>query len=100
MSARTAVIILNWNSHQMTADCIRSLLGASVETYDVVVVDNGSQDGSVQLLAREFPEITVLPQVHNLGFAAGCNVGIRHALARGAEYILLLNNDTYAGAGF
>lgn len=100
MSARTVVIILNWNNHQMTANCIRSLLPIDAKTFDVVVIDNGSQDESVQCLTQEFPQITVLPQASNLGFAAGCNVGIRHALACGAEYILLLNNDTYAGTGF
>jgi len=100
MSARTAVIILNWNSQQMTSDCIRSLLAMDATSYEVVLVDNGSSDGSVQSLAREFPGITVLPQDHNLGFAAGCNVGIRHALARGMEYILLLNNDTYVAPDF
>ena len=63
-------------------------------------MDNGSTDGSPQRLAREFPKITVLTQNYNLGFAAGCNAGIRHALARGAEYVLLLNNDTYVAPEF
>jgi N-acetylglucosaminyl-diphospho-decaprenol L-rhamnosyltransferase len=62
MNARTAVIILNWNNHQMTSDCISSLLAMDAKSYEVVVVDNGSSDGSAQRLAREFPQITVLPQ--------------------------------------
>jgi hypothetical protein len=68
--------------------------------YEIMVVDNGSTDGSAQSLAQEFPQITVLSQNRNLGFAAGCNVGMRHALAKGAEYILLLNNDTYVARDF
>jgi len=100
MSARTAIIILNWNSPQLTADCIRSLLAMDAKDYEVVVVDNGSSDGSAQWLPREFPQITVLPQSCNLGFAGGCNAGIRYALERNVEYILLLNNDTYVASDF
>ena len=84
----------------MTRYCIRSLLAMEANNYGIVVVDNGSSDGSPQRLAREFPQVTVLTQNYNLGFAAGCNAGIRHALARGVEYILLLNNDTYVAPDF
>jgi GT2 family glycosyltransferase len=84
----------------MTANCLRSLMAMGAEGYEIVVVDNGSIDGSAQSLAKEFPEVTVLPQDRNLGFAAGCNVGMRHALQRGTEYILLLNNDTCVAKDF
>jgi GT2 family glycosyltransferase len=94
MTPRTAVIILNWNGHKMTTECIRSVLAMNVQDCDVIVVDNGSTDGSVEMLMREFPQITLLPQKTNLGFAAGCNVGMRYALGHGAEYVLLLKNDT------
>jgi hypothetical protein len=100
MSARTAVIILNWNSREMTADCIRSILAMDATKYDIMVVDNGSRDGSVSYLRNEFPNVTVFPQDNNLGFAAGCNIGMRHALAEGFEYILLINNDTAVDSGF
>jgi hypothetical protein len=100
MSPRVAVVILNWNSCQMTSDCIRSVLAMDSQSHEIVVVDNGSTDGSAQSLKREFPQITVLPQDRNLGFVAGCNVGIRHAVARDMEYILLLNNDTYVAPDF
>ena len=79
----------------MTAECIRSLLAMDGADFEIIVVDNGSTDGSVERLPQEFPQITVLPQGRNLGFAAGCNVGMRYALANGGEYILLLNNDTF-----
>jgi GT2 family glycosyltransferase len=92
--SRTTVVVLNWNSHEMTAECIRSLLAMDGAERKILVVDNGSTDGSVELLPQEFPQITVLPQGRNLGFAAGCNVGMRHALAAGAVYVLLVNNDT------
>lgn len=100
MSSRTSIVILNWNNYQMTSDCVRSLLAMDCDDYQIVIVDNGSTDGSPQRLAFEFQRITVLPQSCNLGYAAGCNVGIRHALSLGAEYILLLNNDTYVAPDF
>jgi len=99
-TSRTTVVILNWNSHEMTAECIRSLLAMDGVDFEILVVDNGSTDGSVDILAQEFPQITVLPQERNLGFAAGCNVGMRHALANNAEYVLLLNNDTLVAPDF
>jgi GT2 family glycosyltransferase len=68
--------------------------------YAIVVVDNGSRDGSVDYLREEFPRITLFPQDRNLGFAAGCNVGMRHALAEGYEYVLLINNDTVVDGHF
>jgi GT2 family glycosyltransferase len=100
MTARTAIIILNWNNYQMTAECIRSLAVMDAKNYEVLVVDNGSSDRSVEMLSEEFPQITVLPQEFNLGFAAGCNVGVRYALAKGTEYVLLLNNDTFVARDF
>jgi GT2 family glycosyltransferase len=99
-TSRTTVVLLNWNSNEMTAECIRSLLAMDGADFEILVVDNGSTDGSVEMLTQEFPQITVLPQVHNLGFAAGCNVGMRHALATDAEYVLLLNNDTLVAPDF
>jgi GT2 family glycosyltransferase len=97
---KITVVVLNWNSHQMTAECIRSLRETEGPDFEILVVDNGSTDGSVEILPQEFPQITVLPQGRNLGFAAGCNVGMRHALANDAEYVLLLNNDTYGAPEF
>lgn len=90
----TAIVLLNWNSGEMTAECIRSLCQMSASDYHIIVVDNGSKDGSVDYLREQFPQIEILPQDHNVGFAAGCNIGIKYALQRGAKYILPLNNDT------
>jgi GT2 family glycosyltransferase len=99
-TTKITVVVLNWNSHKMTAACIRSLQATDGPDFEILVVDNGSTDGSVHILPQEFPQITVLPQRRNLGFAAGCNVGMQHALANDAEYVLLLNNDTIVAQEF
>jgi GT2 family glycosyltransferase len=64
-----------------------------------VVVDNGSSDDSAKRLRAQYPEVQVIETGKNLGFAGGCNLGIRHALAEGADYIWLLNNDTTVDSG-
>lgn len=90
----TAIIVLNWNSCEMTAECTRSLLAMDAKDFEIVVVDNGSLDGSVEYLSSLFPDVTVIANERNLGFAAGCNIGLRTALSRDVEYALLVNNDT------
>jgi GT2 family glycosyltransferase len=99
-TGRTVIAILNWNNLDMTAACVRSLLVMDRSDFEIVVVDNGSSDDSPQRLSQEFPNITILPQKINLGFAGGCNIAMRHALSTGVEYVLLLNNDTYVAADF
>jgi GT2 family glycosyltransferase len=89
-----SIILLNWNQPEFTLACLASLGRLDYESFDVVVVDNGSEDGSPSLIREQFPSITLLENARNLGFAAGNNVGIRHALDRGADYVMLLNNDT------
>ncbi|KPJ69771.1 hypothetical protein AMJ44_02350 [candidate division WOR-1 bacterium DG_54_3] len=91
---KVAIIILNWNGYSDTAECLKSLKKIDYPNYEIVIVDNGSKDGSPDRLKREFPYITLLKNPDNLGFAEGCNVGMRYALERGVDYILLLNNDT------
>jgi GT2 family glycosyltransferase len=89
-----AVIVLTWNNQRHTIACLRSLATMSVIPMQVIVVDNGSTDGTPMAVRLRFPDVTVLQNGENLGFAAANNRGIRHALAHGADYIWLLNNDT------
>lgn len=84
----------------MTSACIRSLLAMDPANFEIVVVDNGSTDGSAEQIAHSFPGVTLMRERVNLGFAGGCNVAMRRALAAGAEYILLLNNDAYVAPDF
>jgi GT2 family glycosyltransferase len=88
------VVVLNWNGWSDTSVCLSSLQHLSYRNFRVIVVDNGSMDDSVSRIRGQFPEVELIETGKNLGFAAGCNAGMAHALAQGADYIWLLNNDT------
>ena len=96
---KVVVILLNWNNAHFTAPCIRSLEKSDYSNMHILVVDNGSQDGSPEALQNDFPNLALIRNGQNLGFAAGNNVGIRAALEMGAEYVLILNNDTEVDSG-
>lgn len=87
------VIILNYNGKNCVADTLKSVLNSNYPNAEIVLVDNGSTDDSPEMIRRNFPKIVFIKNSQNLGFAAGMNVGIRYALERGADYVLLLNYD-------
>lgn len=87
------IVIVNWNNYEDTADCLNSIKNLSYTDYQVTVVDNGSTDGSGERLRREFEWCDFVINEHNRGFGGGCNSGIEHVLAKGVEFVLLLNND-------
>jgi GT2 family glycosyltransferase len=88
------IVVLNWNGRDDTLECLASVCEIEYSNYEIVVVDNGSTDGSVPAIKEKFSTLTVLETGRNLGYAGGNNVGIQAALRRGAEFVLLLNNDT------
>ena len=94
MQEKVCTIVLNWNGWRDTSVCLSSLAKLDYKNQEVIVVDNGSTDDSVSRLRSEFPHVRLLETGCNLGFGAGCNFGIRYALAIGAPYVWLLNNDT------
>lgn len=98
MSKLVYIVLLNWNGWKDTVECVESCRTLSYPDFRILIVDNGSADGSETCLRERFPDIELIPTGANLGFAGGNNVGIRHALEKGAEYVWLLNNDTIAGA--
>ena len=90
---RLVAVVLNWNGGDDTLAALDSLRG--VET---ILVDNGSHDGSAERVAERFPQVELIRTGENLGYSGGNNVGIRRALERGADWVLLLNNDAVADA--
>lgn len=94
------IVILTWNGKQNTLDCLLSLESVWSEHTRGIVVDNGSSDGTAEAVRANYPELIVLRNEENLGFTGGNNVGMRDALNRGADYILLLNNDTIVDPEF
>jgi GT2 family glycosyltransferase len=91
---RVALVILNWNGRDDVLNCVASLPRLEYPNYTATVVDNASSDGSVDALRQRFPAQRVLVMEKNLGFTGGNNRGIADAVAAGADYVLLLNNDT------
>jgi len=90
------IVILNWNGWPLTLECLRTINTLDYPNYQVLVVDNGSTDDSVARLKEASPTFELIETGENLGFTGGCNVGITKALAQGAEYVLLFNNDAKA----
>lgn len=90
------IILVNWNGKDDTLECLASLHQQTYPNRRILVVDNGSTDGSVEAIRAQYPEVTILALSENRRFAGGNNIGIRRALEAGAEYVLLLNNDTTA----
>lgn len=89
----------NWNGQDDIAKCLDSLLRQTMPA-EIIVVDNGSQDGSIELLKSYYPQIKLLQEPKNLGFAGGVNVGIKYAIQHNAEFVALFNNDAVAEPGW
>ncbi len=93
------VVVLTWNGCQDTVACLRSLAVATGASLRVIVVDNGSADGTADVVRREFPDAELVRSEQNLGFAGGNNLGIERALELGVDFVLVLNNDTEVEPG-
>ncbi len=90
---KVSLIILNWNGKDVLQECLRSAGGLDYPNYDIIVVDNGSTDGSQGFIQQNFPKVYLIENGQNLGFAEGQNIGIRYAMGEGADYLFVLNND-------
>jgi GT2 family glycosyltransferase len=89
------VIVPNWNGADSLVDCLDSLRAQSLRAH-IIVVDNASADGSVDLLNEKYPDVELLQNLRNEGYAGGVNVGFRRAMELGAEYVAAFNNDAVA----
>jgi hypothetical protein len=92
-----SIVIVNWNTPAMLADCLASIAASGARSsLEIFVVDNGSSDGSPEMVAADFPHVRLIRNETNLGFAAANNQAIRQA---GGRYVLLLNSDTIVHQG-
>lgn len=92
------IIVLHWLDSARTRACLATLRALEYPDYRIVLVDNGSHNGSLEQLRAEFPSVEVLALPYNHGFAGGVNPAIRAALAAGSAYVLLINNDALVPA--
>ena len=87
-----SVVVLNWNGEKVIEKCLKSLRVQTYHPLEIIVVDNASTDGSLDLIKKNFPDVKLIVNKKNLGFGGGNNVGIQ--MAQG-KYIMILNNDAY-----
>lgn len=95
VAGRVSVVVVNYRGLDDTSECLEALSSVDWPDVEIIVVDNASGDGSAETLAARFPEVRLVALDVNLGFAGGCNRGVREATG---EYVALLNNDAKPGA--
>ena len=89
-----AIVIVNWNKKEYLSKLLGSLSNIEYKNHDIIVVDNASTDGSLELLRSSFPGVHIIANESNIGGAGGFNTGMRYALGKGVyEYVWLLDND-------
>lgn len=94
MRSLVYIIILTYNGKKWIDNCLNSVLQTNYPHYKILVIDNASKDGSADYTANKFPQVELIRNKKNYGFAEGNNIGMRYALKNGADHIILLNQDT------
>jgi hypothetical protein len=89
-----SIIVLNWNNYADTIECIESIKKISYPKYTLIIVDNGSTDGSEKIIRQKFPDLPFIQTGKNIGYTGGINAGVNYALETSTDFILILNNDT------
>lgn len=95
-----AIVIINWNTYQLTFDCLKSMEKCTYIDKTIFFVDNGSHDGSGDKIALEFPKINYIKNATNRGFTGANNIALKEILKQKFNYVLLLNNDTEVKPNF
>jgi len=93
MIPSVAVVVLTWNARELTLRCLGSLASSTYPRITVFVIDNGSDDRTVEAVASAHPDVQVVALETNRGFAGGVNAGLARAFELGADHVFLLNND-------
>ncbi|MEJ8757031.1 glycosyltransferase family 2 protein [Pontibacter sp. H259] len=94
------IVIPVFNRKHFTRECLLSLQRGTNQNYKVIVVDDGSTDGTAEMLREDFPEVKVLTTEGNLFWTASVNLGLRYALQSGADHVMTLNNDLEVSEDF
>ena len=94
------LVLLNWNGIEHLPACLASLHRQSYQNFKLLMVDNGSEDESLEFARGAFPDIEIIANRRNIGFARANNQGLYHAIENGARYVILLNNDTECDPNF
>lgn len=93
--SKVSIVIVNYNGLEHNEECINSIINSSYENIEIIIVDNQSTDGSVEMIEKLFAgRVIVIKNEENSGFAGGTNIGISYAMNHECDYVLLLNNDT------
>jgi GT2 family glycosyltransferase len=97
---RVSVILLSYNDWKETLECLKSFSQVNYPNFDIIAVDNGSTNPPLEQARALRPNLTIIENGKNLGYAEGNNVGVRYALTHGADYVLVQNNDTIVAPDF
>jgi len=97
---KVSIIIVNYNQKDLLRKCLESMKCVDYDNYDVIVIDNGSEDGSIELMKEKYNNYTLIEMGYNSGFCKANNVGIHKSFEFGSDAVILLNNDTEVDKDF
>ena len=100
VNPKISIILLHWKDYDDTKKCINSILNSYYPNYEIIVVDNFSNDGSIELLKLEYPNAVFIYNQDNYGFSKGVNQGLKYAYNNGSDWFLILNNDMIVDPNF
>jgi len=91
IKSKVSIIIPHWNNVDVLSECLNSISSTDYPNFEIIIVDNASNDNSVEWVKSNYPRVTLIENDKNYGYAGGCNIGADHA---NGEYLIFLNNDT------